>query len=55
MKLNLEKFKGIYGQIGEGFQAHAETMSTEINAADDLQLFIEQNRSGNEPLKKEVF
>ena len=55
MKLNLEKFKGIYGQIGDGFQTHSDMMNTQIDAAADLQLFIEQNRSGNEPLKKEVF
>ena len=55
MKLNLEKFKGIYGQIGEGFQTHSDMLNTDINAEGDLQLFIEQNRSGNEKLKKEVF
>lgn len=55
MKLNLEKFQSIYGQIGEGFKTHSDMVNTEIDASGDLQLFIQQNRSGNETLKKEVF
>lgn len=41
MKLNLEKFKGVYGQIGEGFKTHSDMVNTEIDASGDLKLFIE--------------